>query len=99
MKTCSRTYLKYLRFGTAGINIGYFRDVSIVTPILTLNIAQNGTPVEEINVNMALSIEYESGKNTYFRRICVYINDQDSDNPQIQQEVNDTTPGDSVKLI
>ena len=90
---------EFLKFGRAGISIDYFKVISIVSPIVLVEVLENGTPVEELNVNMTFPIDIESENNTYFRPICVYINDQDSDNPQIQQEVNDTTPGNSVKVV
>ena len=88
-----------LRFGSAGIKIDYFKTVSVVTPIMTLNITQNGIPVKEVDADMALPIDLKPEKNTYYRPICVHVNDQNSGSPQIQQEVNDTTPGDSVKVV
>ena len=89
----------YLKFGRAGININYFKNVSVVTPIITLNVTENGSPVEAINATIAIPIEYQPEKNTYYRPICVFITDPNSDNPQLQQEVNDSTAGDSVRVV
>ena len=94
-----RNFSDYLKFGRAGININYFKNVSVVTPIITLNVTENGSPVEAINATMDIPIEYQPEKNTYYRPICVIVTDPNSDNPQLQQEVNDSTAGDSVRVV
>ena len=90
---------EYLTFGTAGIGIDYFQNISIVTPIITLNITQNGSSVDEVDVQMFLPIDIQTSTRSYYRPVCVFIQDQNSANPQLAQEVNETTAGDNVKVV
>lgn len=89
-----------LTFGTAGIGIDYFKNISVVTPIVTLNIIQNGSSVDdEVDAEMSIPIDIQTSTRSYFRPVCVFIKNQNSANPQLAQEVNETTAGDNVKLI
>ena len=92
-------FSEYLTFGTAGIGIDYFQNISIVTPIIILNITQNGSSVDDLDAVISLPIDIQTYTKSYFRHVCVFINDQNSANPQLIQDVNETTAGVNVKVV